>query len=323
MEAAQVARMPHCASCGWNVNAARKQTRQMAIAWGIGVVGLVALLGLWVVAVHPEIYLDRNNFITAVSAIACWSVSAGIALVMWLRTQRRMKELDVPFAEAMGRSGAAGGANAGAAESEDGSDEENDEDGDAQVSEEDQAKAKAAEDWQRRETEAELREVAAMAVPRRIGVGKGCTPVASMIGVLAGIGVALSMAGSNGRSPGRWRGNVVGPPLPRPILVAIGLAGLCYFVYQLLGVMRERRLVSRGAVALGTIVDVKPVRFGSPVTYRFVDAEHRTVTSGGGDISRCLRPGMCVMVFYDAANPEKNAPECGLEYRVADVAVKT
>lgn len=278
--------------------------------WGTGGVGLVALLVLWILAAHPEVYLNRSNLVTLVSAIALWSVSAGIALVMWLRTQRRMKELDVPFAEAMGRSGAAGGANVTGDASDDGEE--------VQVSAEDQAKAKAAEEWQRRETDAELREVAAMAVPRRMVVAKGSSPVWSMIGLIGVIGFAVLVASST-RPPSKFRGFYYAPPLPRPFLVAIAAAGSCYFIYQLLGMTRERQLVSRGAVALGTIVDVKPVRFGSPVTYSFVDAEQRTITSGGGDISRCLRPGMCVLVFYDAANPQRNAPECGLEYRVADV----
>jgi hypothetical protein len=212
----------------------------------------------------------------------------------------------VPFEEAMGRSDSSGSGKAMA--------DTGDNDDRGSDSEVDEGKAKAAEAWQRRETEAELQEVAALAVPRRIEAKRHCNPKAEITLAASGIAYVMLIAGT--KSTGRYHGNPLGPPVAWPMLMVFAAAGLLYLINLVWKFMKGRWLVAKGAVALGTIVDSKRWVRRAHVTCTFADSVGRTFTSRGEDFSASLRPGMCVMVFYDALNPKRNTPDCGLEYRV-------
>src|SRR5262249_22572425 len=68
----------------------------------------------------------------------------------------------------------------------------------------------------------------------------------------------------------------------------------------------DKRLASQGAVTLGRVTKQKAGRrAGSEITYVFEDERGNAVVGKGPDLARKYFEKMWVVVFYDAAAPEK------------------
>jgi hypothetical protein len=78
----------------------------------------------------------------------------------------------------------------------------------------------------------------------------------------------------------------------------------------------DKRLASEGAVTLGRVTTQKMVSNRSQITYVFEDGHGNAVTGKGQDLARKYFEKMWVVVFYDAAAPEKNVSQAGSMYEV-------
>jgi len=78
----------------------------------------------------------------------------------------------------------------------------------------------------------------------------------------------------------------------------------------------DKRLASEGAVTLGRVTTQKMVSNRSQITYVFEDGHGNAVTGKGQDLARKYFEKMWVVVFYDAAAPEKNVTQAGSMYEV-------
>lgn len=77
---------------------------------------------------------------------------------------------------------------------------------------------------------------------------------------------------------------------------------------------KSRRLVTRGEVTIGTIVE----RRRNTVTYDFKDSFGRVVSASSVDSTGLFDPGMPIPVFFNPENPSKDQVAlCGSPYEVA------
>jgi hypothetical protein len=98
--------------------------------------------------------------------------------------------------------------------------------------------------------------------------------------------------------------------------VEVGLVALAWLRYA--GkYWQHKRLVSEGAVAMGRVTGQRMVgNKASEITYVFEDGRGIAVVGKGPDLVRAYFEKMWVVVFYDAAAPEKNVTQAGSMYEV-------
>ncbi|MGD1209960.1 MAG: DUF3592 domain-containing protein [Candidatus Acidiferrales bacterium] len=132
-----------------------------------------------------------------------------------------------------------------------------------------------------------------------------------LYGLLAGSAL-LGMASLFGYAA--WRVAAFHKPLPRldgsdwfSAVVGVGFA--LALVGTLRRVVRDRRLLANGRIALGRIVTQRTGRSHyffyeySSITYSFSDGSLRTFTKVGTDYSKQYYEGMWVPIFYDPEKP--------------------
>ena len=76
------------------------------------------------------------------------------------------------------------------------------------------------------------------------------------------------------------------------------------------GIVRHQNLMVSGAVAMARVTGQRTLKNNSVITYEFEDANGKTVSESGPDLTRSLYEGMSVPVFYDVQNPKRQVAAC-------------
>ena len=346
---------PYCASCGWNVAEAKREVRKRGIAYTVLIVVLVGLMvvgffsakepsmgaflaGFMVLCLSPIIFFvwvwpwmrlrkveKRIGLVGGSGAVMAGAGTKGRRTTMMI--SGREVVVDMP-GQAM--SGAVSGAMPapvtgpvaeGGAEAKRGkarfsigalrSNPEADLQRYKEWSEEKDDDAKKFA--QKAEAEAELKRVAALPVPRpvkyRMGLLLKRAAWTLLVFVYLVARPVLREFQRGWSTQALWR-----------ILALVGVEAAILGWYRwrdMQSYWEDKRLTSQGAVTLGRVTSQKAVRRAqSEITYVFEDGRGNAVTGKGQDLTRKYFEKMWVVVFYDAANSEKNVSQAGSMYEV-------
>ncbi|HKF52421.1 MAG TPA: hypothetical protein VKB26_08925 [Candidatus Acidoferrales bacterium] len=108
---------------------------------------------------------------------------------------------------------------------------------------------------------------------------------------------------------------------PEILLVCFMILVACLPLFVRRGMVRDKNLMENGAVAMGRVTEQKNVKNASLITYEFRDAEGRSVSGSGNDLTRSFFPEMTVPVFYDPQNSKRNVAACASFFEVTNPGV--
>lgn len=106
-----------------------------------------------------------------------------------------------------------------------------------------------------------------------------------------------------------------GPQIFLACLTAL-IACVPFFVRR--GMVRHKNLMENGAVAMAHVTDQKTLKSNSIITYEFEDANGKTLSESGPDLTRSLYEGMTVPVFYDAQDSKRQVVACASFFEIAN-----
>ena len=106
-----------------------------------------------------------------------------------------------------------------------------------------------------------------------------------------------------------------GPQIFLASLTAL-IACVPFFVRR--GIVRHKNLMENGAVAMARVTGQRTLKNNSVITYEFEDANGKTISESGPDLTRSLFEGMTVPVFYDAKNPKRHVAACGSFFEIVN-----
>lgn len=104
---------------------------------------------------------------------------------------------------------------------------------------------------------------------------------------------------------------------PEILMVCFMLLVACLPFFVRRGMVRDRNLMEKGAVAMGRVTEQKNVKNASLIAYEFKDSMSRTISGSGNDLTRSLFPEMSVPVFYDPENSKRNVVACASFFEIA------
>jgi hypothetical protein len=84
------------------------------------------------------------------------------------------------------------------------------------------------------------------------------------------------------------------------------------------GIVRHQNLMVSGAVAMARVTGQRTLKNNSVITYEFEDANGKTVSESGPDLTRSLYEGMSVPVFYDVQNPKRQVAACASFFEIVN-----
>lgn len=339
---------PYCASCGWNVPEAKREVRKRGIAY---TVLIVVLVGLTVFGFFSAKEPSMGAFLVGFMVLCFSPIVFFVWVWPWLRLRKvglgglspamagggagktrmmvsgREVWVDMPGQAMSGAVPGAmpapvtGPAGEGGAESKKekarfsiGSLRSNPEADLQRYKEWSEEKDEDAKKFaQKGEAEAALKRVAALPVPRPVKYRMGLLLKRAAWTLLVFLYlVARPMLREFQRGwsmQAFWR-----------ILALVGVEAAILGWYRwrdMQSYWEDKRLTSEGAVTLGRVTSQKARRRAqSEITYVFEDGRGNAVTGKGTDLARKYFEKMWVVVFYEAANPEKNVSQAGSMYEV-------
>ena len=110
-------------------------------------------------------------------------------------------------------------------------------------------------------------------------------------------------------------GDFHGPQIFLACLTAL-IASVPFFVRR--GIVRHKNLMENGAVAMARVTGQRALKNNSVITYEFEDANGKTISESGPDLTRSLFEGMTVPVFYDAQNPKRQVVACASFFEIVN-----
>ena len=119
---------------------------------------------------------------------------------------------------------------------------------------------------------------------------------------------------------GVWQGtrsfaDFHGPQIFLACLTAL-IASVPFFVRR--GMVRHKNLMENEAVAMARVTGQKTLKSNSIITYEFEDADGKTISESGPDLTRSLYEGMTVPVFYDAQNSKRQVAACASFFEIVN-----
>jgi len=103
---------------------------------------------------------------------------------------------------------------------------------------------------------------------------------------------------------------------PQIFLACLTVLIACVPFFVRVRMVRDQNLMENGAVAMARVTGQQTLKNNSVITYEFEDANGKTISESGPDMTRSLYEGMTVPVFYDAQNPERQVAACGSFFEI-------
>jgi len=105
---------------------------------------------------------------------------------------------------------------------------------------------------------------------------------------------------------------------PQIFLASLALLIACVPFFVRRGIVRHQKLMENGAVAMARVTGQRTLKNNSIITYEFEDANGKTISESGPDLTRSLFEGMTVPVFYDAQNPKRQVAACASFFEIVN-----
>lgn len=105
---------------------------------------------------------------------------------------------------------------------------------------------------------------------------------------------------------------------PQIFLACLTLLIACVPFFVRRGMVRHKNLMENGAVAMARVTGQRTLKSNSIITYEFEDADGKTISESGPDLTRSLYEGMTVPVFYDAQNAKRQVVACASFFEIAN-----
>jgi hypothetical protein len=103
---------------------------------------------------------------------------------------------------------------------------------------------------------------------------------------------------------------------PQIFLVCLTVLIACVPFFVRRGIVRHRDLMENGAVAMARVTGQRTLKSNSIITYEFEDADGKTISESGPDLTRSLYEGMTVPVFCDPHNPKRQVAACASFFEI-------
>lgn len=105
---------------------------------------------------------------------------------------------------------------------------------------------------------------------------------------------------------------------PQIFLACLTVLIACVPFFVRRGMVRHKNLMENGAVAMAHVTGQKNLKNNSIITYEFEDANGKTISESGPDLTRSLYEGMTVPVFYDEQDARRNVAACASFFEIAN-----
>src|SRR5579864_7114676 len=105
---------------------------------------------------------------------------------------------------------------------------------------------------------------------------------------------------------------------PQIFLACLTVLIACVPLFVRRGMVRHKNLMENGAVAMARVTGQRTLKSNSIITYEFEDADGKTITESGPDLTRSLYEGMTVPVFYDPQNPKRQVAACASFFEIVN-----
>lgn len=103
---------------------------------------------------------------------------------------------------------------------------------------------------------------------------------------------------------------------PQIFLACLTVLIACVPFFVRRGMVRHKNLMENGAVVLARVTGQRTLKNNSIITYEFEDANGKSISESGPDLTRSLYEGMTVPVFYDAQNPKRQVAACASFFEI-------
>jgi hypothetical protein len=139
----------------------------------------------------------------------------------------------------------------------------------------------------------------------------------ALVMALLGLAVPIALALRKGPSSPQGFKDI-------PNLIAFGVFGLILLIALIAimrSVIRDRRLLSDGEIAIATVTEqtfTGGESKGSKINYEFKDVAGKTYSGSATDRTQTLYEEMQTPVFYDPLNPAQNVPLVAAMYKLAE-----
>ena len=105
---------------------------------------------------------------------------------------------------------------------------------------------------------------------------------------------------------------------PQIFLACLTVLIACIPFFVRRGIARHRDLMENEAVAMARVTGQRTLKSNSIITYEFEDANGKTISESGPDLTRSLYEGMTVPVFYDAQNLKRHVAACASFFEIVN-----
>jgi len=105
---------------------------------------------------------------------------------------------------------------------------------------------------------------------------------------------------------------------PQIFLACLTVVIACVPFFVRRGIVRHKNLMENGAVAMARVTGQRTLKSNSIITYEFEDANGRTVSESGPDLTRSLYERMTVPVFYDPQNSKRQVAACASFFEIVN-----
>ncbi len=105
---------------------------------------------------------------------------------------------------------------------------------------------------------------------------------------------------------------------PQIFLACLTVLIACVPFFVRVRMVRDQNLMENGAVAMARVTGQQTLKNNSVITYEFEDANGKTISESGPDLTRSLYEGMTVPVFYDAQNPKRQVAACASFFEIVN-----
>ena len=105
---------------------------------------------------------------------------------------------------------------------------------------------------------------------------------------------------------------------PQIFLACLTVLIACVPFFVRRGMVRHKNLMENGAVAMARVTGQRTLKSNSVIAYEFEDADGKTISESGPDLTRSLYEGMTVPVFYDVQNPKRQVAACASFFEIVN-----
>lgn len=105
---------------------------------------------------------------------------------------------------------------------------------------------------------------------------------------------------------------------PQIFLACLTVLIACVPFFVRRGIVRHKNLMENGAVAMARVTGQRTLKSNSIIAYEFEDANGKTISESGPDLTRSLYQGMTVPVFYDAQNSKRRVAACASFFEIVN-----